>query len=197
MIVMVDTPLILASASPRRHEILTMAGIQHEIIPAADESADACLPPLERALALARSKAQQVASQYSGRVVLGADTMVVLDDVVLGKPKSSEQAVEMLLSLQGREHDVMTGIYFIHTDDGGNVVKQSGFTDITRVKFLPFDREYAENYVAMGESMDKAGAYAIQGYGMRLVDWIHGDFYTVMGLPAGKLVRFYEQFMRG
>ncbi len=190
-----DIPLILASASPRRHEILTMAGIEHDIIPASDESADVSLPPAERALALAKSKAQQVASQHPNRVVLGADTMVVLGDIVLGKPKSSKQAVEMVLSLQNREHEVMTGVWFIRTDSNGNAVKQAGFTDITRVKFLPFDREYAENYVATGECMDKAGAYAIQGYGMRLVEWIRGDFYTVMGLPAGKLIRFYDEFM--
>lgn len=193
---MSDNRLVLASASPRRHKILTLAGIDHEIIPASDESAPADLPPQERVLALARSKAQEIAARCCDRIVLGADTMVVLENTALGKPRSPEQAVEMLLSLQGREHTVMTGVWLIQTDANGNAVKQDGFTDIARVKFFPFDRQQAEEYVATGEPMDKAGAYGIQGRGMRFVEYIHGDFYTVMGLPGGRLLRFLGDFSR-
>ncbi len=193
---MTDNRLVLASASPRRHEILTLAGIPHEIIPARDESAPADLPPYERVLALARSKMQDVATRCCNRIVLGADTMVVLDDIALGKPRSEQQAVDMLLSLQGREHMVMTGVWLGLTDARGSIVKQDGFTDVARVKFYPFDQRQAEMYVATGESMDKAGAYAIQGFGMRFVESIHGDFYTVMGLPGGRLLRFLDAFFR-
>ena len=190
-----DIQVVLASSSPRRHEILDLAGIPHTIIPSLDESAPADLPPEERVLALAKSKAQEVASRCSDRLVLGADTMVVLGDKNLGKPRTPEQAVEMLLSLQGKEHKVMTGVWLVLTDDCGKAVKENGFTDVATVKFLPFDRAQAQEYVATGEPMDKAGAYGIQGYGMRFVDCIHGDFYTIMGLPSGKLIRFIQTFL--
>lgn len=192
---MLDKPLVLASASPRRHEILELAGIPHEIIPATDESAESNLTPETRAMALARCKARDVASRCPDRVVLGADTIVVRDNDVLGKPHSDGEAVDMLLSLQGREHKVMTGVWFIVTDKHGTAVKEDGFTDVATVKFLDFDRAEAEEYVSSGESRDKAGAYAIQGKGMRLVESISGDFYTVMGLPGGRLIRFLHRFL--
>lgn len=191
---MKNNPIILASASPRRREILSLGGVPFEVSPATDEYAPNDLPPEELVRALARSKATQVALKYADRVVLGADTMVVLDGKMLGKPKSAEHAVEMLMNLQGREHQVMTGVWCIRTDKGKNIVKEDGFTDIASVKFFPMTREEAENYVATGEPMDKAGAYGIQGYGMRFVEGINGDFYTVMGLPAGRLLRFLRSF---
>ncbi len=186
--------LILASASPRRHEILNLAGIPFEVCPSADEYAPAELPPVERAMALAKSKAAPAAAQYSHSLILGADTTVVLDDRVMGKPHSEAEAVEMLLSLQGRVHRVMTGVWLIETDTAGKIVKQDGFTDVTEVKFYAFDRQEAEAYVSTGEPMDKAGSYGIQGFGMRLVESICGDFYTVMGLPGGRLIRFIQDF---
>ncbi|MBE6778948.1 MAG: septum formation protein Maf [Ruminococcaceae bacterium] len=189
-----DKPLILASASPRRREILTLAGIPFEVFPADEEVAPEGLPAVDRVLALARSKATWVAARHPGRTVLGADTMVAVDNVALGKPHSASEAVEMLLSMQGREHQVLTGVWVIRTDESGSVVKEDGFTDVAHVKFYPFDREEAEHYVSTNESMDKAGAYAIQGKGMRFVEGIRGDFYTVMGLPGGRLVRFLRDF---
>ena len=187
--------LVLASASPRRHEILDLAGIPHVIMPSSEECADHTLPPYERVLALAKSKAQDVAAKCPDRLVLGADTMVVLDDMVLGKPQSPEKAVEMLLSLQGKEHKVMTGVWLTLTNADGESVKEGGFTDVAAVKFLPFDRDEAQKYVETGECNDKAGAYGIQGKGMRFVESIHGDFYTIMGLPGGKLIRFIDAFL--
>ncbi len=186
--------LILASASPRRREILTLAGIPFDVCPADDEYAPETLSPAERAMALARSKAAQVAANHPARLILGADTTVALDDRVMGKPHSEEEAVEMLLALQGRQNTVLTGVWLIETDAAGNVVKENGFTDKAAVKFFPFDRDEALAYVATGEPMDKAGAYGIQGYGMRLVESICGDFYTVMGLPGGRLLRFIRDF---
>ncbi len=227
---MKDKPIILASASPRRREILTLGGVPFEVCPAMDEQAPEGLAPADLVRALARSKASQVAVQYADRVILGADTMVVLDDKMLGKPTSKPHAVEMLMSLQGREHQVMTGVWCIRTNEDNIVVKEDGFTDIATVKFFPMTHEEAEEYVATGEPMDKAsgriwntdeliktgwmdesgnwktrngnqsecfdkaGAYGIQGYGMRFVEGINGDFYTVMGLPAGRLLRFLRDF---
>ena len=186
--------LILASASPRRREILTLAGIPFEVCPAADEHCPADLTPEDRVKALAKDKATQVAKRYPGRVILGSDTMVELDGRVLGKPHSEAEAVEMLLSLQGREHQVRTGVWVIRTDASGKTVQEDGFTDTARVKFFPMTAAEAEAYVATGEPMDKAGAYGIQGYGLRFVEGITGDYYTVMGLPGGRLVRFLAKF---
>ncbi len=190
-----NKPIILASASPRRREILSLAGIPFSICPANEESAPDGLAPIDRVQALARSKAADVARTHADAVILGADTMVLLDNAMLGKPCSTDDAVAMLLSLQGRQHQVMTGVWFIQTDVDGNIVKQDGFTDVAAVKFYPMTRDEAENYVATGEPMDKAGAYGIQGYGMRFIEYIHGDFYTIMGLPSGRLIRFLQDFL--
>ena len=188
-------PLVLASQSPRRQEILTLAGLPFSVHPAEGEWAPADLPPYERVCALARSKAEQIAPLYPDSLILGSDTMVVLDDRALGKPTDDADAVEMLLSLADRSHQVMTGVWIIETDSAGNAVKQDGFTDVTRVDFWAFTRDEAAEYVATGEPKDKAGAYGIQGKGMRFVKEIHGDLYTVMGLPGGRLLRFLQDFL--
>ncbi len=187
-------PLILASASPRRQEILTLAGVSFTVCPADSEWAPEGLPLSERVMALARSKAEAVATRFSDSLVLGADTMVTVDDRALGKPHSEKEAVDMLLSLQGRAHRVLTGVWLIRTDGAGSTVKASGFTDIAEVKFFPMTRQEAAEYVATGEPMDKAGAYGIQGLGMRYVESITGDFYTVMGLPGGRLWHYLGDF---
>ena len=187
-------PLILASASPRRREILALAQIPFVVCPADTEWAPADLPPEQRVKALARSKAEAVAPWHPDSLVLGADTMVVLDGQTMGKPHSTAEATDMLLSLQGRDHLVLTGVWVIRTDREGNSVKACGFTDEARVKFFPITREQAEKYVSTGEPMDKAGAYAIQGLGTQFVEGICGDFYNVMGLPGGRLVRFLQEF---
>ncbi len=189
-----NKPIVLASASPRRQEILTLAGIPYVVCPANDESAPTDLTPIERVCALARSKAQQVAVNHPDSIVLGADTMVVLDDRMLGKPIDKKDAVAMLMKLQGRVHQVMTGVWVVLVDAEGNIVKQDGFTDIVNVKFYPITCEEAQKYVETGEPMDKAGSYGIQGRGMRFVERIEGDFYTVMGLPGGRLIRFLNDF---
>ena len=181
-------PLILASASPRRREILELLGLPFEVRPAASESAPAGLPPRERVLALARGKAEEVARGAAERLVVGADTMVVLDGRALGKPRDGAEAVEMLMALQGRTHEVHTGVW-VCSPEGGD-----GFVDTAQVTFYPMSRQDAAWYAATGEPADKAGAYGIQGKGMRFVRGIKGDFYTVMGLPGARLVRFLEKF---
>ena len=188
-------PLVLASQSPRRQEILTLAGLTFTVHPAAGEWAPDNLPPFERVCALARSKAEQIAPLHPDSLILGSDTMVVLDDQALGKPKDDADAVNMLLSLSERSHQVMTGVWIIETDSLGNPVKQNGFTDVADVDFWAFSRDEAADYVATGEPKDKAGAYGIQGMGMRFVKGIRGDFYTVMGLPGGRLLRFLTEFL--
>ncbi len=187
-------PLILASASPRRREILTWAGVPFSVHPAPGEYAPADLPPAERVLALAKSKAQQVSVLYSNAIILGSDTMVAVDDTVLGKPRTPEEAVHMLMMLQGRSHQVYTGVWLVKTGEGGYTVKEDGFTDCTSVTFCPMTQQQAWDYVATGEPMDKAGAYGIQGRGMRYIEKIDGDFFTVMGLPGGRLLRFLDKF---
>ena len=188
-------PLILASQSPRRQEILTLAGFEFSVCPADAEWAPEGLLPYDRVRELAHSKAAQVAKNHPNSIVLGSDTMVVLGENALGKPCNEQDAVDMLMSLQGRTHEVMTGVWVIETDGAGNAVKEDGFTDVTTVDFWAFSEGEAAEYVATGEPMDKAGAYGIQGKGMRLVKGINGDFFTVMGLPGGRLIRFFRDFV--
>ena len=187
-------PLILASQSPRRQEILTLAGFEFTVCPADAEWAPEGLFPFDRVRELARSKATEVAQKYPDSIILGSDTMVVLGETALGKPRDEQAAVDMLMSLQGRSHKVMTGVWVIETDAVGNAVKEDGFTDVTTVDFWAFSEVEAREYVATNEPMDKAGAYGIQGKGMRLVKGINGDFFTVMGLPGGRLIRFLKHF---
>ncbi len=179
--------LILASASPRRKEILEKLGLAFAVCPAADESAPPGLPPEERVVALARCKAEEVASKYPDRLVIGADTLVEVDGEALGKPRSQDEAVSMLLRLQGRVHHVWTGVWACAPGKAG------GFADGTEVEFYPMSRREAEAYAATGEPLDKAGAYGIQGRGLRYVRGIRGDFYSVMGLPGARLLRFLRE----
>ena len=188
--------LILASASPRRREILTLAGVPFSVYPAEDGDVPAGLTNEQRVQALARGKAAAVAGRFPGRLILGADTMVELDGQMLGKPRSADEAVEMLLRLQGRAHRVLTGVWLIRADERGGIAREDGFTDAAAVRFFPMSEEEARAYVATGEPMDKAGAYGIQGYGMRFVEGICGDFYTVMGLPGSKTLRFLHDFAK-
>ncbi|MCL2884824.1 MAG: Maf family protein [Oscillospiraceae bacterium] len=196
-------PLLLASASPRRREILSLLGVPFEVCPAANEPPPpAGLTPAEAAVAVARAKAEQVAAVHSGRAVLGADTMVVLDNRLLGKPRDAADAKAMLRALQGREHEVVTGVWLIAAGgraangravDGRAVGGRGhGFADTARVTFLPMSEEDINVYIATGEPMDKAGAYGVQGVGGRYIARVDGDFYTVMGLPAQKLLEMRE-----
>ena len=193
---MLHKPLVLASQSPRRKEILTAAGLSFTVHPAADERAPEGLSPCDLARELAKSKAEQIAPLHPDSLILGADTIVVLEDSVLGKPRDEADAVEMLLSLQGRTHQVMTGVWVIETNGAGESVKCDGFTDVTEVDFYAFSQKEAEDYVATKEPMDKAGSYGIQGQGMRFVKGIRGDYFTVVGLPGGRLLQFLTDFCK-
>jgi septum formation protein len=171
--------LILASASPRRAQLLTRLGLDFEVIPShLPEEELAGELPAAHAERLSREKAISVSRVHSRALVLGGDTVVVRDGELLGKPGGSEEAVAMLLSLAGRDHMVISGLALVAP--GGSVYSGSM---ATRVTFRLFDRETALSYVATGEPMDKAGAYGIQGLGSALVSGIQGDYHNVMGLP--------------
>ncbi len=176
--------IVLASASPRRTQLLALLGIAHEV-DAAHAVEETPLPgetPDALAARLARAKALAVAGRHPGRPVLAADTVVTLDGDLLGKPDTPAEAEAMLGRLAGREHTVVTAVALAMD---GRVWER---TDRTRVRFRPLTRQMIRDYVATGEPMDKAGAYGLQGYGAVLVDWIEGDCFGVIGLPLRLVV---------
>ncbi|MGH7562641.1 MAG: Maf family protein [Gemmatimonadales bacterium] len=166
--------LTLASASPRRRQLLEMLGIALRVSPARVQEIRL---PREAPLAYARRLARDKARAVPGAYVLGADTIVVLGEEVLEKPVDRDHAAQMLLRLQGRRHEVITAICLLH--DGA----EHQAHDVTGVFFRPMDAALVRAYVATGEADDKAGAYGIQGYGAALVERVEGDFFSVMGLP--------------
>lgn len=186
---MTASNIILASASPRRRELLRLIGIEHEIRHAnADESMRAGESAHQHAERLARLKAETVAKTAgAGDVVIGADTIVLVDGRVLGKPSDEAQASEMLSALSGRTHTVITAV----------AVARSGKTlssvEEVSVKFRDLTADEIAAYIRTGEPMDKAGAYGIQGFGATIVERIEGDYFAVMGLPIVRLVRLLEE----
>ncbi|MDD6012518.1 MAG: Maf family protein [Oscillospiraceae bacterium] len=180
---------ILASASPRRRELLKNAGFDFEVaVSGADERLTEPLSPREMVTELACRKAHFVSRENPGRVVLGCDTLVALDDRVLGKPDNREQAKEMLRLLSGKTHSVYTGVCIT---DGSRTEK---FCCQTAVTFRELSETAVESYVASGESDDKAGAYGIQGLGSVLVKEIDGDYFSVVGLPVSETARVLADF---
>ena len=180
--------LVLASASPRRARLLAEAGYAFDVAPA---NVDERRRPGEAAEAyverLAGAKARAVASRYPGRVVVGADTVVCIDGLVLGKPADAADAAGMLGRLAGRRHTVLTGVSLVR--DGGSV---SG-VETTRVTFVALDADRIRWYVGTGEPDDKAGAYAAQGIGARFIDRIEGSYTNVVGLPIAFLGRLLDR----
>lgn len=174
--------LILASASPRRKEILTNMGYQFQVIPSKiEETIDPELTPAEIAVDLARQKAVDISRKYPYDVVLGADTIVVLDEKVLGKPKDESDALSMLKALRGREHLVITGVALVKGE------KEYCFSVATKVWMTEASDERLLAYVKSKEPLDKAGSYGIQGKGALLVEKIEGDYFNVVGLPIQKI----------
>jgi septum formation protein len=180
--------LILASQSPRRAELLRRLGLQFEIIPAeVDETYPGSELPPDHAERLAREKASAVVALYPDALVIGSDTIVVIDGEVLGKPKDEDDAVRMLRRLSGREHDVFTAVA-VATD--GAVV--SGVERV-KVRFRLLSSADCEEYVGTREPLDKAGSYGIQGFGSALVESIEGDYFAVMGLPIVRTIDLLRQ----
>jgi septum formation protein len=183
--------LVLASQSPRRRELLTQMGFtDFAVMPAQrEEQADPALPPEQYVEQLALNKAQEVASRCDGdAVVIGADTIVVLDGQVLGKPQNAAHALQMLTALSGRKHTVYTGVCVLC---GGEVELRH---EATQVSFCSLTEREILAYIATGEPMDKAGAYGIQGRGALLIEGIQGDYYNVVGLPICCLNRMLGRF---
>ena len=177
--------LILASASPRRAEILRDAGYQFTVLSSAiDETPYSGEPPQDLVLRLARTKADLAAARAVGPAILvAADTEVVLDGHIFGKPGSSEDARRMLEKLSGRTHTVFTGVALVRLPE----VARRSFVESTLVEFAPISDEEISRYLATGEPHDKAGSYAIQGYAARYIPRIEGCFFNVVGLPLARL----------
>lgn len=175
--------MVLASASPRRRELLKLIGIEHSVAPSNfDETMHPGEEPEGHALRLAVEKAGAVASAHTDAVVIGADTVVVLDGRVLGKPSSHGEARETLEQLNGRTHTVITAVAVAY---GGRILRGAERVAVT---FRRLGNDEMDSYVATEEGMDKAGAYGIQGFGATIVERIEGDFFAVMGLPLVRLV---------
>lgn len=189
--VLILSKFILASASPRRREILTALGLDFEIIPSTcPEEINPSLPPEFLVQELALLKAADVAKKITGRhYVIGADTIVYFNGTILGKPKDSSDAVRMLQALSGNTNTVYTGISVVETASGKSACRYQR-TDVT---FRPLTQDEIDAYVATGEPLDKAGAYGIQGLGSLLVSAIQGDYFNVVGLPV---VRLYELLLQ-
>ena len=177
--------LILASKSPRRKDLLEQAGIAFEVIPGDfDEYSIPLDEPKAYAKVLARKKANQIAAQYPDTWIIGADTIVCIDDAVLGKPSSKQNARSMLRQLSGRTHQVVTGYALVHQS------KQKRITDAVRtdVRFKALTEEEIEWYIHTSEPFDKAGGYAIQGLGTSLVKAVSGSYTNVVGLPVCEVI---------
>lgn len=185
-------PVVLASGSPRRRELLGQMGIEDfEVLPAqGEETAPEGLAPDALVARLALQKAREVATLRPEATVIGADTVVALDGRVLGKPSDEGEAREMLSALSGRRHQVYTGMAVL---SGGQVFTH---VECTQVEFRPLTAEEIAAYVATGESMDKAGAYGIQGRACVFIRGIQGDYYNVVGLPVCALHELLAQLER-
>ncbi len=176
--------IILASASPRRRELLHQIGLETEVLPSRIEEKPTATQPEEVVEELSRQKCLDVAGRVQENgVVLGADTVVALDGKIMGKPGSAGQAAEMLKSLQGRSHQVFTGVTLAEVRKG-RIVRQETFSERTEVFLFPMTEEEIEAYILSGEPFDKAGAYGIQGSFARHVKSIEGDYNNVVGLPV-------------
>ena len=189
--------IILASASPRRKELLAKAGISFTVIPVAGEEKRTSEDPGEAVQQLARDKAEWVAQSLAeceeGTLVIGSDTIVVFENRILGKPKDRRDAAETLEKLQGNTHQVYTGVTVLERKAGKWV--EHTFFESTDVTFYPVSREEIQDYIATGEPMDKAGSYGIQGLFGIYVKGICGDYNNVVGLPVARL--FHEMKKSG
>lgn len=180
--------VILASRSPRRRELLTLIGIRHDVRPAdIDESLRAGEQPVPHAERLAREKAHRLSARHPDAVVIAADTIVVLDGTILGKPADASEARATLAQLSGRTHTVHTAIAVAR---GG---RTESAVESVAVTFRTLSAAEIAEYVATDEPLDKAGAYGIQGFGATIVERIEGDYFSVMGLGLRRLVALLEQ----
>ncbi len=192
MIASIAMKLILASGSPRRRKIMAELGYDFDVIPA-NVSEDLMFEesPKEHVLRLSRIKAESVAVGRKDDLVIGADTIVVLENRILGKPESEKQASEMLEMLSGKMHTVFTGLTLIHNKEN---YKRSDF-DFTEVTFNDLSEAEVREYINTGEPLDKAGSYGIQGMGSFLVNNYRGELDTVIGFPSKLFEKMYQEVL--
>src|SRR3954465_9217540 len=185
--------IILASASPRRAELLRSAAIPFTV-DVADIAEDAIAgeSPVQHAERLAQEKAEVVAKRNSGKIVLGADTIVVVDDQILGKPCDAADAARMLRELSGRSHEVITGVCLTSLETGNRKLETS--SERTKVYFDQLSPDDIQNYIETKEPMDKAGAYGIQGIASRWIYKIEGNYANVVGLPVALVWKMLQKF---
>ncbi len=182
--------IILASASPRRRELLTQIGVEFEIMISDKEERITAEDPADICMHLAMQKALDVRAKLpeaNGCTIIGADTIVVLENNILGKPRDEEHAAGILRALSGREHQVYTGVCVVKGET------TAAFAEKTDVYVAPLSEEDIRAYIATGDPMDKAGAYGIQGIFAKHIEKIDGDYFNVVGLPIGRLWREYLQ----
>ena len=181
--------IILASGSPRRRELLKDIGLEFEIYkPDVDESKLENEKPEDLCLRLSRLKAKNAAKNFPDSIIIAADTIVVINNKILGKPHDREEAFLMLKMLEGREHEVITGLSVVLNE---KIISRA---EHTTVKFTAMNDEEIREYISTGESDDKAGAYAIQGKGSTLIERINGDYFNVVGLPLCLLTKILKNF---
>ena len=186
-----NVKIVLASGSPRRIGLLKMLGCKFQIMPSkVEEKINSSLSPTQNVKRLSRLKALDVASKVSDGIVIAADTEVVLNKKIFGKPKNKKEAQEMLKNLSGKTHQVITGLAV--TD--GKTKRTLQDVVITKVKFRKLDKNLIDKYIASSEPLDKAGAYGIQGKAALLVESIKGDYFSVVGLPLNALNQLLEKF---
>ena len=183
-------PILLASTSPRRRELLKLLGLEFHIIPpTCEETLTPHLSPSEQTRHLARDKAQSVAAQHPEDLVIGSDTVIEIEGKLLGKPENMEEAEIMLRDLRGRHHLVHTGVALIQTSNNVSL----DFVETTQVWIKSFDETTFQSYLSTEESLGKAGAYSIQGEGAQLIEKIEGDYPTIVGLPLWRTAKALEQ----
>ncbi|MFC4306151.1 Maf family protein [Cohnella boryungensis] len=189
--------LVLASSSPRRKELIALLGLPVTVMPsgASEETPEDWTPrqiveelSLRKALAVQQEMKADIPSDSS--IIIGSDTIVVLDDVIMGKPRDEQDAFHMLSQLSGKAHEVYTGVSCVRASDSRSVTSHR----VTKVRMRPLSEAQISRYVATGEPMDKAGAYGIQEIGALLVEAIEGDYFNVVGLPVSLVAILLEQF---
>lgn len=183
--------LILASQSPRRQELLAMLGLPFEVLVSDTDETITQTDPAKAVEILSARKAEAVACQVTDAIIIGADTVVSVDEKILGKPKNKEEAREMITLLQGRRHMVYTGVTIQESKEGGQICT---FSEGTRVNIAPMSQGEIESYIAGKEPYDKAGAYGIQGIFGKFIEGIEGDYYNVVGLPVHRLYEEMKKF---
>ncbi|MEF9990798.1 MAG: Maf family protein [Romboutsia sp.] len=182
--------IILASASPRRKEILGNTNVKFTVIKSEiDEVILDNETPKQVVMRLAFEKCMDIASTHEKDLVIGADTIVVLSDTILGKPKDNEEAYDMIKALSNKTHQVITGISLINLDANKKIIDYV----VSNVKFKDLSEADIKDYIQTNESLDKAGAYGIQGFGALLVEEIQGDYFNIVGLPISKINDLLKQ----